>query len=223
MAETPADGWDRPALRRLEEIGFFPGKPFYPPAALQDDINAARPIADALLAAEWRSQGVKMNGWGVVLTEIGTFGTDYLKRAAVAQHGLGANLLADAIYHTAYQDGNGNPLDASTANYRIHFAAGQTPPALGFWSVTLYQGDYFFANPENRYAIHNTDPLLYNADGSLDLYLQAGPPGDPALRTNWLPAPSGPFNLTMRIYWPDKTALKEKWLPAPVEPLSFNP
>jgi hypothetical protein len=33
---------------------------------------------------------------------------------------------------------------------------------------------------------------------------------------NWLPAPKGPFNLTMRIYAPKSDALTGKWNPPPV-------
>ena len=36
--------------------------------------------------------GVLANGWRTNLTAIGTYGTDYLHRAAVAFAGLGANL-----------------------------------------------------------------------------------------------------------------------------------
>ena len=33
---------------------------------------------------------------------------------------------------------------------------------------------------------------------------------------NWLPAPKGPFNLTMRLYAPRSEALTAKWNPPPV-------
>ena len=36
----------------------------------------------------------------------------------------------------------------------MHFPKGQLPPADGFWSLTMYNGEYFFvANPLNRYSI----------------------------------------------------------------------
>jgi hypothetical protein len=48
-------------------------------------------------------------------------------------------------------------------------------------------------------------PLKYNADGSLDLYLQDENPGTDK-EVNWLPAPKGPFNLLMRPYAPRSEA-----------------
>ena len=58
-------------------------------------------------------------------------------------------------------------------------------------------------------------PFEYNSDWSLDLYFQNESPGvDKA--ANWLPAPKGPYNLTMRIYAPQADALTGKWNPPPV-------
>ena len=58
----------------------------------------------------------------------------------------------------------------------------------GFWSVTMYDTDYFFvANPINRYSISARQKLKANADGSVDLYIQNESPGADK-EANWLPA-----------------------------------
>jgi hypothetical protein len=64
-------------------------------------------------------------------------------------------------------------------------------------------------------------PLKYNADGSLDLYFQNDNPGA-GRQANWLPAPKGDFNLTMRLYAPKSEALTGKWKPPPVRRAQKN-
>ena len=72
-----------------------------------------------------------------------------------------------------------------------------------FWSITLYDRDGFqVANGLDRFAVSSWMPFKYNADGSLDLYFQNESPGADK-EANWLPAPKGPFNLTMRLYAPE--------------------
>jgi len=146
---------------------------------------------------------------------MGVYGNYYLKRALVAQVGLGANLPEDAIYPVNLADDTGKPLDGSN-NYILHFEKGTTPPANAFWSVTLYDNDGFqVGNPINRSAVSSWMPFKYNADGSLDLYFQNENPGNDK-DANWLPAPKGPFNLTMRLYAPKSEALTGRWNPPPV-------
>jgi hypothetical protein len=155
------------------------------------------------------------NGWSLNTDTMGVYGNYYLKRAIVTQLGLGANLPEDAIYPLNLADDTGKPLDGANA-YTIHFDKGQTPPANAFWSVTLYDREGFqVANPLNRFAVSSWMPFKTNADGSLDLYFQNESPGGDK-EANWLPAPKGPFNLTMRIYAPKSDALTGKWDPPPV-------
>ena len=99
------------------------------------------------------------------------------------------------------------------SHYRVHFNKGNLPPVRAFWSLTAYdQGGYFIANPLNRYAIGDRDALKFNDDGSLDLYIQAQSPGA-SLESNWLPSGDGPFNLTIRLYWPENAILNGTWHP----------
>src|SRR5215469_10254517 len=118
---------------------------------------------------------------------MGVYGNWYLKRAIVAQAGLGANLPEDAIYPLNLADETGKPLDGAN-KYTLHFDKDGMPPARAFWSVTLYDNDGFqVANSLNRFAVSSWMPFKHNADGSLDLRFQnENPSGE--MEVNWLPA-----------------------------------
>jgi hypothetical protein len=80
----------------------------------------------------------------------------------------------------------------------------------------LYDKDGFpTANALNRNAIGDRDALKFNVDGSLDLYVQNESPGTDK-ESNWLPAPTGAFNLTMRLYAPKAEVLDGRWAPPAV-------
>ena len=85
-----------------------------------------------------------------------------------------------------------------------------------FWSLTMYNAsDYMLvANPIDRYAIRDRTPgLKYNADGSLDIYIQHDAPAD---TSNWLPAPKGDFYLILRMYQPKAEVLNGTYRLPPV-------
>ena len=81
------------------------------------------------------------NGW-TFSTKTGLYGTDYLQRAFVTAIGLGANRPQDAVYPTSEVDAEGKPYSGAN-KYVMHFPKGQLPPADGFWSLTMYNGEYF--------------------------------------------------------------------------------
>ncbi|UJJ31636.1 DUF1254 domain-containing protein [Halopseudomonas maritima] len=156
------------------------------------------------------------NGWRIAY-DLGRYGTDYQRRAAIAKLGLGANLPEDAIYPSVRADTNKQLLSGSH-RYRLHFAADALPPVRAFWSLTLYNDQQFLvANALNRYALGSRDDLHYNADGSLDLYIQHEAPANAEQQSNWLPAPKDGFNLFLRLYWPEQAALDQSWLPPTIE------
>lgn len=215
---NPPHVTDQPMIAQLKKIGMEVGKSFdldKTPPAIRSALTSAPEDAQKLM--EWKVPSISrvVNGWSMNTDTMGVYGNYYLKRAIVAQMGLGANLPEDAIYPFNLVDESGKPLDGAN-KYTLHFAKGDTPPANAFWSVTLYDSEGFqVANSLNRFAVSSWMPFKYNADGSLDLYFQNESPGADR-EANWLPAPKGPFNLTMRIYAPRSEALIGKWNPPTV-------
>lgn len=219
MKENPPHITDQPIVARMKRIGIEPGKSF--------DASKASPMINAALeaapAAGLKSMKEKIptlarvvNGWGMNTDTMGVYGTYYLKRAVVSMLGLGANLPEDAVYPIAQTDAEGKPLDGAS-NYVLHFNKDELPPVGAFWSVTMYDKDGFqIANPINRFAIGDRDALKYNADGSLDLYIQRNNPG-PDKEANWLPAASGELGITMRLYGPKPQVLDGSWAPPAIK------
>jgi len=152
---------------------------------LERDVRAA-PGAKALakvpklgfekIMAHFKTAGRLENGW-TFSTKTGVYGTDYLQRAFITAIGLGANRPLDAVYPTSESDTAGKPYSGAN-KYVIHFEKGLLPPVDGFWSLTMYDAEYFFvANPLSRYSISARQNLKTNPDGSTDLYIQKDSPG----------------------------------------------
>jgi len=60
--------------------------------------------------------------------------------------------------------------------YVLDFTKDELPPVHAFWSLTLYDAEGFqVANPLTRFAMGDRDTLKFNADRSLDLYVQNEP------------------------------------------------
>jgi len=214
----PPHTTDQPIVARMKRIGIELGKSFdvaKADAVVRKAIDEAPTDAQKLM--EWKVPTIArvVNNWSMNTDTMGVYGNYYLKRAIVAQFGLGANLPEDAIYPLNLADESGKPLDGAN-KYAIHFTKDEIPPAGAFWSITLYDPEGFqVANSLNRFAVSSWMPFKRDADGSLTLYFQNESPGSDR-ESNWLPAPKGAFNLTMRLYAPKPEALTGVWNPPPV-------
>lgn len=127
----------------------------------------------------------------------------YLVRATAAKVGLYGLDREEAEYWNLSTDTAKQRLDGAKHDYALRFDKAHMPPAKAFWSLVVYDEDGFFVtNPINRYSIGDrTKGLNLGADGSLTIYIQHSPPTGER-DANWLPAPEGPFSLTLRLYYP---------------------
>ncbi|RKR05642.1 hypothetical protein C8C83_4993 [Flavobacterium sp. 90] len=146
----------------------------------------------------------------------GQFGYDYLTRLSCAKANIFVNKPNETRYF--YQDFDEGAIRLNGANkYTVTFANGQLPPVKGFWSLTLYNAEHFFApNELKRYSLGTKNKSLKkNADGSLTIYVQNTRPSEDKV-SNWLPAPKEIFSLYVRCYWPEEAVLNDSWNPPAV-------
>src|SRR5262249_16690829 len=159
---------DAPALARFARIGLVAGQDF--DASKLNAVFAKRIPEigfDRILAQYKINKEVKdINGWGFT-TKTGLYGTNSRIRELITPIGLGGNGRRDAVYATSLKDANRSDYHGSN-NYVMRFAKGKLPPAEAFWSVTMYNSQFFFVeNPINRYSISPRQHLKPNPDGSV--------------------------------------------------------
>ncbi|WP_371366665.1 DUF1254 domain-containing protein [Pseudomonas sp. QL9] len=223
LKQYPPHATDYPILQRMRRLGLEPGKDFDPAALGAEqrkliDTASKEAQLDLIQAIRSGSIGTRLNGWNWS-DSLGSYGTQYRKRALVALGGLGANLPEDAIYPNAFTDADGKPFSGGNA-YVLRFDKGQLPPVGAFWSLTLYDKEGFqVANPLDRFALGSHDALKPGADGSLEIRIQHTSPGKD-LESNWLPAPSGDFQVMLRLYSPKPAVTNGQWLPPAIRKIN---
>jgi hypothetical protein len=105
---------DEPIVARMKRIGIEPGKSFdfaKLNPAVQKALASAPADAQALTKWKVPTLARAVNYWSMNTDTMGVYGNYYLKRAIVAQMGLGANVPEDAIYPLNLGDEAGRPLD----------------------------------------------------------------------------------------------------------------
>jgi len=223
MTENPPPKSEEPLMQEFKRIGVGPGQTF----DLKRFSEAER--GEILLGIEQAKQelrggaGQRPRGgspWNVPGPDLGRYGTNYLLRAMVAVAGLGALTREEAMYIGTTIDADGNRLDGRY-HYVLRFPKGGLPPVDAFWSLTMYKTEpdlrsFLVENSIGRYSVGDrTRGLKYGEDGSLSIYIQHDSPG-PDKESNWLPAPSTVFRLSLRAYQPRQELLEGRYVVPPV-------
>jgi hypothetical protein len=212
----PTEKWLR---ERLGSIGIKPGQA-YPVDQL--DPRLRRALQEGMHTAQ---NDIDKNRTALAGKTDGLFGSraklknDYLARATGTQIGIGANSREEALYPVLEKDSRGQELDGRYA-YTLRFAPRSLPPVNAFWSMTMYRlpEQLLASNPIDRYLINSPmlPSLKKDRDGGLTIYIQSQSPGK-GKESNWLPAPPGPFMVTLRYYWPKPALLDGKWVTPEIE------
>ncbi len=197
----------------MARIGIVPGQDFDGSKLGSLDrtaIQAVPKLALAKMALHLKQQKTT-NGWLYFTSGVGNFGTDYLTRGMANLLGPGWNRPQDAIYPLSQKDAEGHEYDGAKHTLRrCASRRAQMPPVEAFWSLTLYDTDFFFVpNPIDRYELSQRNTFVTNPDGSVDFYIQAESPGKDK-EANWLPAPKGKFALVLRMYGPTRHAADDR-------------
>lgn len=218
LRKNPPHTGDQPVLTRLRRAGIAPGQQLAFSKldnTTQQALRRAAREGNAYLESAAAVPRPAVRGWVAEREAIGAYGSAYLKRALMARSQPGAELPEDVLTLHLAGDANGLPL-APDARYVLRFEADELPPGEGFWTLAAYDArGQPLDNRYRRYSVSDLDPLRYNPDGSLEIYLQADPPAD-ADRANWLPLSGSSIQVLMRVYQPAAEALDGRWNPPEV-------
>lgn len=218
LAFAPTDPSETELMARFAKIGVGPGLPFDERTLSAEQLQALQAGIDEGKAEFATFKKTQVDTRKVTSGEF--FGTrehlknNYLYRYAGANMGIFGNSTEEASYMGYFVDSKGQPANAATHSYTLHFKKGELPPANAFWSLTMYDGKskLLVDNPIDRYLVNSRmlDDLKTDADGGLTLYVQHQSPGKDK-ESNWLPAPNGPFFGVLRIYMPKPEVASGQW------------
>jgi hypothetical protein len=94
---------------------------------------------------------------------------------------------ADQAMYPGIATADGKPTNAQH-DYVIRMTKDELPPAIAFWSLTLYDAKhgFFIPNKQKKYSVGQNAGMKLNASGGIEVYIAAEQPkGVPA--ENWLP------------------------------------
>jgi hypothetical protein len=212
MKKFPPAVADRAYVRTFAAVGIGPG--MTPSRNRHLSPDTIRGLKDAVTAGpgqvkkdagrQFIQDYTKHNGY--LLGGFGHYGRNYVLRAVIAKMGLGAFSSDQSIFALAVTDRYLQPLSGS-ARYVLHLPS--APPVVEGWTVTVYTSQGFLIpNALKRYQFNDSSPLARNADGSIDIYLQATQPAEPAQLSNWLPISGQGIEVIWRLLAPKPSAIR---------------
>lgn len=171
------------------------------------------PLVDYLGVSS--GEGEIHNGPWVTGLKKGAKGQNFVQKAIIAKIGIGNLTKEESLVWNAFEDTVGTRLHSKN-DYEVRFPGPMPVEKIGFWSLTLYNKEYFLAkNPINRYSLGSKDVLKKNVDGTFTIRVSSRKPAD---TTNWLPAPANDFfTLNVRCYIPKPVMIDDpEGVPMPV-------
>jgi hypothetical protein len=207
---APAQFIEADAVANLGKLGVGPGRTFNvsdlsPKGKLEIALGIR--LGDRKINRRIANTHFIVNGWRIA-PHFGDgvfYNGNWLLRAAAAKADFYGDGPRESVLALSQVDDGERRLDGSKHDYTLTFARDQLPPVNAFWSLTMYDGSSrsLIANPISRYLVNSSmvSTMKANTDGGLTIYIQHKSPV-PGRRANWLPAPSGPMLLGMRLYWP---------------------
>jgi len=219
LVDNPPYETDAAMMKKIELLGIKPGADFSMSNFDSEVVTAIKEgvaLGKKEMMAGISNLGESVNNWSLTY-DMGRFGTRYAYRASWTLVGVGGNLLEDAFYPNTPIDSEGNAFDGAN-NYTLTFKKGEVPPAIAFWSLTMYDAESFLVDNEiNRYAVGDRSGMKNGDDGSLTIYIQHESPGKDK-ESNWLPCPpSGLFRIALRLYTPEQRVIDKEWTSPAVE------
>ena len=227
-----------PEIRGLfASIGIIKGKPFVPDARMKDILTEAVAVGNATARSIVFDARIEdtyfypnsawftgfLGGSHEWLVDSG-IGGRYLDARTLFFYVATVNTPAMALkmvgvgsqYACASKDKDGNYLDGSK-NYKVNIPT--DPPAKDFWSLVVY-------DPQTRSELQTGQPypsknnkrddLIYNEDGSVDLYFGPNPPE--GFEKNWIQTVAGKGWFTiLRLYGPLESWFDKTWKPGEIE------
>jgi hypothetical protein len=216
---------DKVMIDQLKSIGIEKGKPFKPDSKTQEVLNdAAREVhewIDLRYETVFSPPYYEGTRWAVpILHEVMTgLATSFANPDTYPVDGRGLTYSyaffspkhpgAGQFYLMAIKDKQGGVLDGCNT-YRLTVPA--NAPVKQYWSATAYDRAThgFIRNMKWLSCSSQTQNLMKNADGSVDVYFGSKAPA--GNDSNWVPTDAnGKFEVIFRLYGPEKALFDKTW------------
>jgi len=214
----PNDEMDQAALASMKTVGVEPGKLYEADKVPALDGKQLAAVAERIASdqnALWNDPGAMKTYLYRLFQPKGKMDID----AMVLQSAVGPlGQPAEQAMYPGIGTTDGQPMNAQH-DYVIRMTKEEMPPAIAFWSATLYdtkQG-FFIPNNQNKYSVGENAGMKLDPAGGIEIHIAAEQPeGVPA--ENWLPINREDLGIDviMRIYQPDLEKMKD-WKPPMAE------